>query len=96
MERSHGTDHWEFCQLLTHEDDVDLEEKLGERRNLHNYRHLHDALAGRAPREALVERPGSKAFFLPDQAASITLESWIEKGRHPSNLTTSTGAGFSK
>jgi hypothetical protein len=45
-------------QVLTYKGDVDLEKKLAERENFHNYRHLHGAFAGTAPQEALVERPG--------------------------------------
>ena len=51
-------DRQEFYQLLTYKDDVDLEKKLAEWENFHNYSRPHGAFAGNAPYEALRERLG--------------------------------------
>jgi hypothetical protein len=44
VERSHGTDQKEFYQLLTYQDDVDLNKKLKEWKNFYNYYRPHTSL----------------------------------------------------
>ena len=56
MKHSYGTDQWEFYQLLTYTDDVDLHVKLAEREAFYNYHRLHGSLGGKTPYECLIEK----------------------------------------
>jgi len=56
VERSHGTDHREFYQLLTYTDDVDLHAKLAEWEAFYNYHRPHGSLGGKTPYERLIEK----------------------------------------
>lgn len=53
VERSHRTDQDEFYQLLTHKDDVDLEEKLNAWENFYNFERPHQSHAGKTPYEVM-------------------------------------------
>lgn len=53
VERSHRSDQEEFYQLLTHTDDVDLNEKLSEWERFYNCDRPHGAFNGKTPYEAL-------------------------------------------
>ena len=57
VERSHRTDQEEFYHLLTYKDDVDLEEKLAHWERFYNLSSPHGAFNGKAPYEALREKP---------------------------------------
>ena len=56
MERSHGTNQREFYQLLSYEDDVDLDVKFVEWEDFYNYHRPHGGLGGKTPYERLVEK----------------------------------------
>jgi transposase InsO family protein len=51
--RTNRTDQGEFYQLLTYEDDVDLNEKLAEWERFYNLDRPHGAFKGKTPHEAL-------------------------------------------
>jgi transposase InsO family protein len=53
VERSHRTDKDEFYQMLTYNDDVDLNKKSNEWENFYNFNRPHSAFNGRTPYEAL-------------------------------------------
>jgi len=57
VERSHRTDEQYFYQLLTYTGDVDLHRKLAEWERFYNLSKPHGAFNGKAPYEALRERP---------------------------------------
>lgn len=56
VERSHRTDEYEFYQLLTYKDDVDLNEKLQEWENFYNLHRPHRSHKGKSPYEVLSEK----------------------------------------
>lgn len=56
VERSHRTDKEEFYQLLTYTDDVNLNLKLEEWENFHNFDRPHRALSDKTPYELLREK----------------------------------------
>lgn len=57
VERSHRNDEEEFCQLLTDKDDADLEENLAQWERSYHLSRPHGAFNGKAPYEALREKP---------------------------------------
>ena len=46
VERSHLTDKYEFYQLLTYTDNVNLHEKIAEWERVYNYERPHSAFSG--------------------------------------------------
>lgn len=58
VERSHKTDKMEFYQLMTYQDDLDLNEKLAEWEAFYNFARPHSAMNGKTPYERLLEKIG--------------------------------------
>lgn len=56
VERSHSTDEQEFYQLISYNDDVDLNEKLAEWERYYNLHRPHGSLGGKTPFEILHEK----------------------------------------
>lgn len=53
VERSHLTDKYEFYQLLSYTDDVDINAKLEEWENFYNFNRPHGSFNGKTPYETL-------------------------------------------
>lgn len=58
VEMSHKTDKMEFYQLMTYQDDLDLNKKLAEWEAFYNFARPHSAMNGKTPYERLLEKIG--------------------------------------
>ncbi|WP_430966168.1 integrase core domain-containing protein [Spongiimicrobium sp. 2-473A-2-J] len=54
VEKPHLADKKEFCQLLSHTTDVDLNKKIEQWEDFYNFNRPHGACRGKSPYETLI------------------------------------------